>query len=204
MKTIRLGWVAVGCLIISLVFCRGVGAGEPALGLEVVKVKHRGGWAEVMIAIENRTGRDIEFQCCKAFLEDTDGYAIASLSNREVGSQIYNKARTPAIIGAILGGGLGLGGAISGKKELGYAALGVAGASAIAGVAGDASAEKRHRELVIDDIMRNQVFPAGLKVAGIVYFPPKKKWPGSKQGQAIHLTYTMNGRLHRVTAPFPI
>lgn len=173
------------------------------LGLTVIKVKQKGSWTEVTIAIENLGNSDATFRCCTTFLENTDGYAIASLDNSQVQTQIYNKARTPSIVGGILAGGLGLAGVISGKKELGYAGLGLGGASAIAHVVGGGSADKKHRELVIDDIMRNQVFPSGLKVAGVAYFPPKKKWPGSKKAEEIHLTYEYQGRLHRVSAPVP-
>ena len=33
-------------------------AEEPELGLTVVKVKNKGSWTEVMIAVENKTGND--------------------------------------------------------------------------------------------------------------------------------------------------
>lgn len=190
--------VAVSLLVPGVSFAK-----DGELGLSVVKVKAKGSWTEVMIAVENHGSKDAEFQCCKVFLENTDGYAVPSLTKQEVQTQIHNKAKTAATIGTIVGLGLGLGGAISGHEELGYAGLGVAGGSVIAGVAGESSADGKQRSLVIDDIMRNQVFPAGLKVAGVVYFPPKKKWPGSQKAQAVHLTYNQNGKSHRVTAYVP-
>lgn len=171
------------------------------LTLDVVKVKAKGSWTEVMIAIQNHGDTDTELQCCTVYLENSDGYAVASLNQGEVRTQIHNKAKTGAIIGGIAALGLGLGGAISGHEELGYAALGVGAGSAIAGTVGDASAEKAGRELIIDDVMRNRVFPAGLKVAGIAYFPPKKKWPGSKNAEEMHLTYKMGKKTYTTSAP---
>lgn len=171
------------------------------LGLSVVKVKAKGSWTEVMVAISNNGAKDLEFKCCKVYLENTDGYAVSSLSREEVQTQIHNKAKTAAIIGGIVGAGLGIGGIASGNDALAYSGLGVGAGSAIAGTAGEAVAEGAQRGLVIDDIMRNQVFPSGLKVAGIAYFPPKKKWPGSKNAQAMHLTYTLNGKTYRASAP---
>ncbi len=196
------GGVVAGLLTLFFSVSEGV-ADRPLLGIDVVKVKPKGSWTEVTIAIENLGETDAEFQCCTAFLENSDGYAIASLTNADVGTQIHNKAKTPALIGGIAAVGLGLGGAISGVRELGYAAVGLGGASAIAGVVGEGSKEKKYRDLVIDDIMRNHVFPSGLKVAGVVYFPPKKKWPGAKQARQIHLTYKVGGRTQRVSAPVP-
>jgi len=190
-------------IAISLMIPGASFAKDGDLSISVVKVKTKGSWTEVMIAIENHGSKDAEFQCCKVFLENTDGYAVASLNREEVQTQIHNKAKTAATIGTILGIGLGLGGAISGHEELGYAGLGVAGGSVIAGVAGESSADGKQRSLIIDDIMRNQVFPAGLKVAGVVYFPPKKKWPGSKKAQAVHLTYNQRGKSYRATAFVP-
>ncbi len=173
------------------------------LDLYVVKVKARGGWTEVTVAIENDGKTDARVQCCHVYLENTDGYAVLSLTRDEVRSQNVNRARTPAIIGGIIGAGLGLGGMISGKEELGYAAVGTLGSSAIAATVGEHVADKNSRNLVIDDLMRNYEFPSGLKVAGVVYFPPKKKWPGSQSAKAIHLTYKLNGKSYRVFAPFP-
>lgn len=76
-----------------------------------------------------------------------------------------------------------------------------AGPGAIAGTVGEAAAEGAQRSFVIDDIMRVRTFPAGLKVAGVAYFPPRKKWPDSKHLQAIHVTYKLHGQQHRVTVP---
>ncbi len=176
-------------------------ADDGPISLNVVKLKNKGSWTEVMLAIANNGNKDLEFQCCTVYLENTDGYAVSSLNRGEVESQIHNKARTGALIGAIVGAGLGIGGAISGNEDLGWAALGVGGTSAIAGLAGSAGAEGAQRALIIDDIMRNQVFPSGLKVAGIVYFPPKKKWPGSQKAQAVHLTYTIGNHTYHASAP---
>lgn len=170
------------------------------LTLNVVKVKTKGSWTEVMIAIENHGDTDAQLECCTVYLENTDGYAVASLNQGEVQSQIHNKAKTGAIVGGILGVGLALGGAFSGVDELGYAGLGVGAGSAIAGTVGAGSADKARRDLIIDDVMRNQTFPAGLKVAGVAYFPPKKKWPGSKKAEQLHLTYKMGKKTYRTSA----
>jgi hypothetical protein len=178
-------------------------AAEGPLSLDVVKLNAKGSWTEVQIAIQNNGETDADFKCCTVFLENSDGYAVASLNPGEVRSQNHNKARTGATIGQIVGAGLGIGGLISGREELAYAGLGVAGGSTIAGVVGGASEDKRERDLVIDDVMRNHVFPAGLKVAGVAYFPPKKKWPGSKNAEEIHLTYQMGGRTYRASAAIP-
>jgi len=171
------------------------------VGLSVIKMKTKGSWTEVTIAIENRTNRDLEFPCCNTYLETDNGFAVASLDRGEVQTQIHNKARTGAIIGEIIGVGLGIGGLASGHDELAYAGLGVGAGSAIAGTAGGAVAEGAERRIVIDDIMRNQIFPSGLKVAGVVYFPPKSKWPGSKHAQAVHLAYNLKGKSYKVSAP---
>lgn len=190
-------------LMLTLIFLAAPilsSAAEGPLSLSVVKVKSKGGWTEVQIAIQNNGDTDTELQCCTVFLENTDGYAVASLTRGEVESQIHNKARTGAILGGIAAAGLGLGGLISGNENLGYAALGVGAGSAIAGEVGSASAEKQGRDLVIDDVMRNRVFPSGLKVAGVAYFPPKKKWPGSKNAQEIHLTYKMGKKTYKTSA----
>lgn len=175
--------------------------GQGPLDVYVIKVKPKGSWTEVTIAIENDGKTDANIQCCTVYLETDAGYAVASLTQDEVRTQNYNKARTPAIIGGIIGAGLGFGGAISGKKELGYAALGTLGTSAIAGTVGQHVYDKNNRNFIIDDVMRNRELPSGLKVAGIAYFPPKKKWPGSQRAIAIHLTYKLNGRSYRTTTP---
>jgi hypothetical protein len=191
-------------MLVSILLLAGVRAwAKPVSGplsLDVVKVKAKGSWTEVQIAIRNNGNTDAPFSCCTVFLENTDGYSVASLNYGEVESQIHNKARTGSIIGEIIGAGLGIGGLASGNRALGYTGLGIAGGSAIAGVAGDSAAEKQGRDLVIDDIMRNQVFPSGLKVAGVAYFPPKKKWPGSQHAQRIHLTYKMGNKTYRTVA----
>ncbi|HSA60214.1 MAG TPA: hypothetical protein VLJ37_11080 [bacterium] len=176
---------------------------EGPLSLDVIKVNSKGSWTEVQIAIQNNGDTDAQFECCTVFLENSDGYAVASLNQGEVRSQIHNKAKTGAILGGIAAGGLGLGGLISGHEELGYAAVGVGAGSAIAGTVGEAGAEGAARDIVIDDIMRNHLFPAGLKVAGIAYFPPKKKWPGSKRAEEIHLTYKMGNQTYRASSPVP-
>jgi hypothetical protein len=173
----------------------------PALQVYVIKVKPKMGWTEVTLAIENTGNTDADIQCCTTYLETDDGYAVASLTQAEVRTQNYNRARTPAIIGGIIGAGLGLGGAISGNRGVGYAGLGTLGASAITGTVGEAVSDKNGRNFIIDDIMRNYEFPSGLKVAGTAYFPPKKKWPGSSHARAFHLTYKLNGKSYRVTTP---
>ncbi len=185
----------------ALIMTQTAWARAPELGVDVVKVKHKSGWTEVTMAIQNMGTRDLKFKCCQVFLENADGYSIQSLTPHEVRTQLHNRAKTAAVLGSIVGAGLGLGGAISGKKSLGYAALGVFGASAIAGTAGGAVADSQSRSLIIDNIMRNQVFPAGLKVAGVVYFPPRKKWPGSRKAQAVHLSYKRGSQQYRSSAP---
>lgn len=176
-------------------------AANASLGVSVVSVKAKGSWTEVVLALENKGGADVQFSCCKAFLENDDGFSVASLTQGEVRSQIHNKAKTAAAIGAIVGAGLGIGGWAGGSEEAALAGISVAGASAIGGIAGDASANKQARNIVIDDLMRNQLFPTGLKVAGVVYFPPKKKWPGSHTAKAIHVTYSYKGTQQMVTVP---
>ncbi len=171
------------------------------LQVEAIKLKSKGSWTELQLAIQNTGNTDAEFECCQIYIENKDQYAIQSLSRQEVKSQIYNKAKTGSILGGIAAVGLGLGGAISGHEELGYAALGVGGASLAANVVGDASAEKQGRNLIIDDIMRTTEFPAGLKIAGVSYFPPKKKWPGSRDIERVHLTYKYKGKTYRTSAP---
>lgn len=186
-----------------LLFSQTAVAAEGPLSLDVVKVKAKGSWTEVQIAIRNNGDTDTQLECCTVYLENSDGYAVTSLNQGEVRTQIHNKAKTGAIIGGIAALGLGLGGAISGHEELGYAALGVGAGSAIAGEVGSASAEKQGRELIIDDVMRNRIFPSGLKVAGVAYFPPKKKWPGSKKAEEIHLTYKMGKKTYQTSATVP-
>ncbi len=194
-------------LMLILTICLGFShfpqalAAEGPLSLDVVKVKAKGSWTEVQIAIRNNGDTDAQFSCCTVFLENSDGYAVASLNQGEVRSQIHNKARTGAILGGIAAAGLGLGGLISGHEELGYAAIGVGAGSAIANTVGDAKADSASRDIIIDDVMRNHLFPAGLKVAGIAYFPPKKKWTGSKNVEEIHLTYKMGNKTYRASAP---
>jgi hypothetical protein len=190
-----------GILALFFLLVPAAAAADGPLSLDVVKLNSKGSWTEVQIAIQNNGDTDAELKCCTVFIENSEGYAVASLNPGEVRSQNYNKARTGATIGQIVGAGLGIGGLISGREELAYAGLGVAGGSTIAGVVGGASEDKRDRDLVIDDVMRNHVFPAGLKVAGVAYFPPKKKWPGSKNAEEIHLTYKMGNKTYRTSAP---
>lgn len=181
-----------------VVHARGIESGP--LSLHVVKVKGNNSWTEVQIAVENRRDQDLNMKCCTAFLENQDGYSIASLNSDDIRAQNYNKARTPALIGGVIAAGLGIGGAMSNNKGLQYAALGTGAASAIGAIAGDSAANKRTRNLLIDDVMRNQLFPGGLKVAGVVYFPPQKKWPGSRKAQAVHISYNYGGRTYRASA----
>lgn len=174
----------------------------PELEVEVLSVKYKGSWTQVGIAIKNLGTADAPISCCGAYIEDGDGYAIASLTRDELSQLIHNKAKNAAAIGAIIGLGLGIGGAVGGVDELVYSGIAVGGASGIGAVAGSAVAESQQRNLIIDDIMRNRTFPAGLKVAGNIFFPPKKRWPGkSRKAQAIHLTYQVNGAQYRIDAP---
>ncbi|MBT3182182.1 MAG: hypothetical protein HN337_06730 [Deltaproteobacteria bacterium] len=174
---------------------------EPQLSMEIIKAKSKGSWTEVFFAIKNDGIKSSDVNCCKAYLEDMDGFAIANLNRGELRSLIHNKARTAAIVGAIAGLGMGIGGAAGGVDELAYAGLATAGASGIAGAAGAAAADAQRRSVIIDDIMRNRTFPAGLKVAGAVYFPPKKKWPSSKVAKALHITYEVKGKEYTISAP---
>lgn len=177
----------------------------PSLEVEVISVKYKGSWTQVGIAIKNLGTADAPVSCCGAFIEDGDGYAVASLKRDEIAQLIHNKAKTAAAIGAIVGLGLGIGGAVGGVDELEYAGIALGGASGIGAVAGSAAAESQQRNLIVDDIMRNTTFPAGLKVAGFVFFPPKKKWPGkSREAKAIHLTYLVNGAQYSISAPVEI
>lgn len=174
---------------------------DATLGVEFVKMKAKGGWTTIVLALQNQGTADTDFECCQMYIENDAGYAVQALSRDEMQVLIHNRARTASIIGELVGAGLGIGGAIGGVDELVYAGVAVGLGSAIVGVAGDAAKEGQQRSLVIDDIMRNQNFPAGLKIAGVAYFPPKKKWPDSKVLQAIHVTYKLHGKQHRVTVP---
>ncbi|MBI4366602.1 MAG: hypothetical protein HY543_07275 [Deltaproteobacteria bacterium] len=198
------------CLILGLLCCPASGwakararGGDANLQVEYVGMKAKGGWTAVVVAIQNTGTHDAEFACCEAYLENAAGYAIPALSGDEMAVLIHNRAKTAAAIGALIGAGLGIVGAVSGSVELIYAATGVGVASGIAGVAGQAAAEGEARHFVIDNVWRAKAFPAGLKVAGVIYFPPRKKWPNSKDPQALHLTYKLRDRTYRITAPAP-
>lgn len=187
-------------LLILLIVPFELWSADGPLGLSVVKVKNRGKWTEVEIAIENKTNKNLNLKCCTLFLENQGGYAIASLAADEVQSQIHNSAATVGTIGAIVGAGLGIAGAVSGKEELVYAGIATAGTGIIASTAGEAVTDKKRRDFIIDTIARTELFPAGLKVAGKVYFPPKRRWPGSNKAKALHLTYRVGGRDYEVTS----
>lgn len=176
-------------------------ARNATLEVSFIGIKYKGSWTEVEIALENKGDAEATFGCCKAFIENDAGFSTASLTQGEVQSQVYNKAKTAALVGTIVGAGLGIAGAISGTPELGYAAIGVAGTSTIAGAVAEHSADKMQRNIVIDDVMRAQVYYPGIKVAGKMWFPPKKRWQGSKKPAAIHVVYSYNGKMQNVTVP---
>lgn len=176
-------------------------ASNATLEVSFISIKYKGSWAEAQIALENKGDAEATFECCKAFLENEAGFSTASLTQSEVQSQVYNKAKTLATVGTIVGAGLGIAGAISDSSELAYAGISAAGASTIAGAVAEHSADKQQRSIVIDDVMRAQVFYPGIKVAGTIWFPPKKRWQGSKKPQAIHVVYNYNGQMQKVTVP---
>lgn len=176
-------------------------ASNATLEVSFIGIKYKGSWAEAQIALENKGSAEATFECCKAFLENDAGFSVASLTQSEVQSQVYNKAKTLATVGTIIGAGLGIAGAIDRSAELGYAAASVAGASTIAGAVAEHSADSARRNIVIDDVMRAQVFYPGIKVAGTMWFPPKKRWQGSKKPQSIHVVYNYNGQMQKVTVP---
>ncbi|MBI4237663.1 MAG: hypothetical protein HY696_04485 [Deltaproteobacteria bacterium] len=171
------------------------------VALDVVAIKAKGGWTAAVIALRNNGTTDARIECCTAYVENDAGYAVQSLTRGDLEILARNRAKTAATIGGIIGAGLGLGGAIGNVDELVYAGIAVAGTSAIAGVAGSAAHDNDVRNFVIDDMMRVHKLPAGLKVAGVVYFPPTKKWPGSKRAKAVHVTYRLNGKEYRTMAP---
>lgn len=176
-------------------------ASNASLEVSFIGIKYKGSWTEVQIALENKGNAEAEFECCKAFLENDAGFSTASLTQGEIQTQVYNKAKTAALVGTIVGAGLGIAGAIDGSPELGYAAASVAGASVITGAVAEHSADKSRRNIVIDDVMRAQIYYPGIKVAGTMWFPPKKRWQGSKKPQAIHVVYNYNGQMQKVTVP---
>lgn len=175
----------------------------PEFSFEVIKVKYKGGWTEAAVAIQNTGSSDATISCCNFFLENDDGYSVQTLTRDEVLALIHNKAAAASAIGALVGVGLGVGGAVGDIEELEYAGIATGGASVIAGVAGEAAEGASRRRVVVDNVMRVQKFPPGLKVAGIVYFPPRKRWPGSHTAAAIHLVYEAGGTMQRATAPIP-
>lgn len=176
----------------------------PALAVEVIKIKNKSSWTELTIAIQNLGTTDATISCCTAYLEDSNGYAIASLTRNDLLAIIHNKARTAATIGSMVGLGMGVGGAVGNINELEYAGIAVGGASVIGGVVGEAAAESQARNLIIDDIMRNKTFPAELKVAGKVFFPPRRKWPSdSRVATALHITYEINGKQYKAKTIIP-
>lgn len=201
----RLMFVALCCLVCgaaSPTLAKGQAASARApVDLDVVAVKAKGGWTAAVIALRNNGAKDARIECCTAYVENDAGYAVQSLTRSDLEILARNRAKTAATIGGIIGAGLGIGGAIGNVDELVYAGISVAGASAIAGVAGSAAHDNEVRNFVIDDMMRVRKLPAGLKVAGVVYFPPMKKWPGSKRAKAVHVTYRLNSREYRAMAP---
>lgn len=168
---------------------------------EVIKVKYKGSWTEASVAIQNTGSADATVSCCNFFIENEDGFSVQTLSRDEVLALIHNKAATASAIGALVGLGLGVGGAVGGIDELEYAGIAAGSGSVIAGVAGEAAAEGSRRVVAVDNVMRVHTFPPGLKVSGTVYFPPRKRWPGSHTARAIHLLYESHGATQRVTAP---
>lgn len=179
----------------------GAANAHAPLQMEMIGMKNKAGWTAVVIALKNSGTRDSNLQCCTAFLETDAGYAVQSLNRDEIAAVNFNRAKTAATIGGIAGAALGIGGLAGHVDELAYAGLALGGASAIAGTVGSAKESGELRNLVIDDLMRVRQFPAGLKVAGTVYFPPQKKWPGSHTARTIHLTYRAGGQEYHVTAP---
>lgn len=175
----------------------------PEFSFEVIKVKYKGGWTEAAVAIQNTGSSEATVTCCNFFLENDDGYSVQTLTRDEVLALIHNKAATASAIGALVGVGLGVGGAVGGIDELEYAGIAAGSASVIGGVVGEAAAEGSRRRVVVDNVMRVQKFPPGLKVAGILYFPPRKRWSGSHTAVAIHLVYEAGGTMQRATAPIP-
>lgn len=199
-------WAAVLLVIVPISASakkRGSGGevSNATLSASFIGMKSKGSWIAATIALENMGSKEATFECCQAFIENTDGISVASLSQGEVQQLVHNKAKTAAMIGAIAGAGLGIAGAIDRSPELGYAAASVAGASTIAGVAAEASVDAQRRNIVIDDIMRAQIFYPGIKIVGNVWFPSKKHWHGSKKAQAIHLVYAYDGQLQKLTVP---
>lgn len=176
-------------------------AKNATLEVSFIAMKMKGSWTEVQIALQNNGSQNATFECCKAFLENDAGFSVASLTQGEVQSLVHNKAKTAALVGTIVGAGLGIAGAIDGSPELGYAATSVAGASVITGAVAEHSADTTRRNIVIDDVMRAQIYPPGIKVAGTMWFPPKKRWQGSKKPKAIHVVYAYNGQQQQVVVP---
>lgn len=170
------------------------------LSIEYIGAKTGKGWTAVEVAIRNNTAKPIAVRCCEAFVENERGYAVASLTASDVSQLNYNKANTAAKLGGLLGAGLGLGGAIGGVDELVYAGVATGIASGAASVVGQAKADGNDRDLIIDDLQRVRKFPPGLKVAGVIYFPPTRKWPGSKAAKAVHLAYTYGGAEYKASA----
>jgi hypothetical protein len=173
----------------------------PPISVEVLKMKHHGGWTEVTVAIENKSDEVLSLECCTAYMENAAGYAVPSLTGQEIKRQVHNSAGAGATIGQIIGLGLGIGGLASGNDALAYTGLGVGTGSTIVSVAGEASANSRKRGIIMDDVMRNQTFPPRLKVAGVVYFPPKKKWPESKEAANLHMIYRADGDQQDISVP---
>ncbi len=172
------------------------------ISVEVLKMKHRGGWTEVTVAIENKSDEVLSVECCTAYLENTKGFAVPSLTGAEIKRQVHNSLGTGATIGQIIGVGLGIGGLASGNDALAYSGLGVGLGSTVVSVAGEASADSRKRGILMDDVLRNQAFPPRVKVAGVVYFPPKKKWPESKEAESLHMIYEdEDGQKRDVSVP---
>lgn len=180
---------------------KSMNAADASLSVSVISIKYKGAWTEVQVALENKSSTEAMFECCKAFIQNTAGYSIASLTQNEMQVLVRNKVRTASIVGAVVGAGIGIAGAVSGNDDLVYAGTGVAGASTIAGAVGEAAADAQRRNVVIDDVMRAKVFYPGIKVAGAMWFPARKKWQGSKKAQAIDVIYTSNGQMQKVTVP---
>lgn len=174
-------------------------AGGARLGVDYIGMKKKGSWTEVSIAIQNQGSSEAKIECCEIYLESEDGFALAALSQGDLNTIIYNKAKTASTVGAFLAGALGLAGVVGDMDELIYAGIGLGAASGVANAIGNGSEDKNRRDIQLDNVMRAHKFPQGLKVAGKIYFPPKSKWPGSKTASALHLLYKVGGKENRVT-----
>lgn len=187
--------------ILSILISINAFAKEP-LQFSLLSLQKQGSWVKARFEVANTSGATLgKVNCCTIHLENKKGYSISTLSREELTGLISNKMKTAATIGTIVGVGLGIGGLASDNSDLLWASLGLELASMTAGALGEAAMDKQYKEIYYENIQALESLPRDLKTVVTVYFPPARKWQGSKTPKNIHLSYDYRGKTHETAFP---